>query len=102
LVLVGWSAAVELGQRPILTPAKWRDRVDPQGEASVASDLSCAAKSMLDLLKPRPEEGIIRHLERASVATDAWKLLDDFDGLIDALWGARQFRELAMPARQRA
>ena len=30
---------------------------------------------------------------------DAWKLLEDFNRLIDALWGPRSFMELAMPGR---
>jgi hypothetical protein len=32
---------------------------------------------------------------------NAWRLLDDFDRLIEALWGPRQFRVLEMPVKAR-
>jgi len=32
-------------------------------------------------------------------ASDAWKLMEDFDKVIEALWGPRQFQVLTMPPR---
>jgi len=29
----------------------------------------------------------------------AWKLLDDFDRLIDAMWGPRRFKKMSMPPK---
>jgi hypothetical protein len=100
LVLVGWCGAVAFGRIPSLIPAQWRDWSDRHDGASSATDLSAAAKTMSYLLKSPAEPAIARHLERAGQsADDSWKLLDDFDRMIEALWGPRQFRPFVMPAR---
>jgi len=101
LVLIGWSAAVPFGLIPHLFPLRWRDwnlatSADARG-SSAASDLGCAARTMSYLLAAGVEPAISRHLERAAESHDAWKLLEDFDKLIEALWGPRRFRAFAMP-----
>jgi hypothetical protein len=53
------------------------------------------------------DPAIQRHFQRClGSATgkrpDAWKLLEDFDRLIETLWGPRKFRELPMPPKVRA
>jgi hypothetical protein len=52
------------------------------------------------LLNPDADPAIKRHLERAAESNaPAFKLLEDFDRLIEALWGPRQFRPFTMPQR---
>mgnify|MGYP006170697443 CR=1 FL=1 len=36
---------------------------------------------------------------RITGSPDAWRLLDDFDRLIETLWGKRKFRVLEMPGK---
>lgn len=101
LVLIGWSAAIPFGLTPHLFPLRWRDWIPSSGTAargsSAATDLGCAARTVSYLLGGGVEPAISRHLERAAESHDAWKLLEDFDKLIEALWGPRQFRAFAMP-----
>ena len=102
LVLISWCAAVPCGSPPLLVPQRWRDWVDPTRSLSSQSDLACAGRSMLFLLNSAAEPAITRHLQRASTSSDALKLLNDFDSLIEALWGPREFRAFTMPSRSPA
>jgi hypothetical protein len=76
-------------------------------------DIGLAARSMIELLGGEPlapqfpdniEAGLVRHFSRCiddnAMRPGAWRLLDDFDRLIDAMWGKRQFRALEMPAKK--
>jgi hypothetical protein len=105
LVLVGWCGAVRVGERSglDLPPgyAEWRRA----GEvAAVSDDVNAAAKTMSYLLGAKVEPAVARHLERAadSTSVDAARLLDDFDRMIEALWGPRRFRAFTMPPRAAA
>lgn len=86
---------------------------------TAALDVALAARTMIDLLggdpvkadfPPAVDPALQRHFRRclgppsspSAARPDAWKLLDDFDKLIDALWGPRKFHVLDMPARGRA
>ena len=89
LVLIGWSSA------------------KPTGSATVGLDLQAAARTMLsvmgqDLPTPPPiDPAVKRHFDRALQPMDSLRamgLLDDFDKLIEVLWGPRTFRPFAMPA----
>lgn len=104
LVVIGWSAAAPFGMLPHLTPWRWSNLLKTSaGEkpvpASAQTDLGAAAGSMSYLLADPLEPAIARHLERAVESSDALRLLDDFDKMIEALWGPRQFRTFAMPPR---
>ena len=99
LVLISWCGAVALGCPPLLVPARWRDWVDPLKRVSQGTDLAAAGRSMAYLLNSTADASISRHLQRAGIVSDAWKLLEDFDRLIEVLWGPRQFRTFAMPGR---
>jgi len=102
LVLIGWCGAIDFGRAPVLQPAKWRGWSKWDSGASATTDLSAAAKTAQFLLSSPVEPAIARHLERAADSkTGAWRLLDDFDQMIEALWGPRQFRPFVMPARGR-
>jgi hypothetical protein len=99
LVLISWCGSVPMGGMPLLVPMRWREWIDPAQRMTAATDLTAAGRSMLYLLNASAEPGIVRHLQRAIAASDAWKLLADFDSLIEALWGERQFRPFVMPGR---
>jgi hypothetical protein len=50
------------------------------------------------------EPAVLRHFQRCIDASDekypdAGELLTQFDRVIDALWGPRQFRPLTLPPR---
>ncbi len=81
-------------------------------------DIALGARCMVELLGGDPVEGacpptvapaIQRYLSRCMApsahgvgpASGAEKLLEDFDRLIETLWGPRQFRVLEMPPRPR-
>jgi serine/threonine protein kinase len=128
LLLIDWCSSVysprndpRNGHRPLSTingghRAWYRREMQLTNPPSPALDLSFAARCMIDLLggdpvgetfPPGAEPAIQRHLQRcigsaADNKPDAWKLLEDFDRLIEALWGPRQFKVLEMPPRSRA
>jgi hypothetical protein len=73
-------------------------------------DVALGARCMTELLggdpvggvfPPSIEPGLRRYFERCTrrPAADAWRLLDDFDRLIEAMWGPRRFVELDMPPK---
>jgi serine/threonine protein kinase len=104
LLLIGWSAAAPFGMLPHLAPPRWRERTSAvaTGElrpCSAESDLACAARSMSYILGNNVEPAITRHLQRASESSDAWRLLADFDKMIEVLWGPKRFRAFSMPPR---
>jgi hypothetical protein len=102
LLLIGWCGAVSFGSAPVLMPQRWRDWGKWGVDASATTDLSSAARTMSYLMGSNIEPAIARHLERAAEASSgAGKLLEDFDRMIEALWGPRQFRTFKMPARRK-
>jgi len=59
-------------------------------------------KALQATVPPTVEPGLSRHFERClSGNGDAWKMLEDFDRLIEAMWGPRKFRELPMPPKRK-
>jgi hypothetical protein len=114
LVLIGWCDATLPGRPPVSVPpsvpADYRAWVSTDRFPSFAADLRLAARCMADLLgrgdgdRPDPavDPAIARHLDRAVNAADAnaWQLRAEFDQLIEALWGPRQFRPLTMPPKR--
>jgi hypothetical protein len=72
-------------------------------------DVSMAARCMIDLVGgdavnvtfPRDfPPALTAYFGRCFTGSpDAWRLLDDFDRLIETLWGKRKFRVLEMPAK---
>lgn len=96
LLIIGWSRTVRIGQQPRIPASDGRDW---SMGARPAFDLDGGAACMRRLLKPDSDYAILRHLGRASESGDAWRLLEDFDRLIDAMWGPRSFRPFTMPPR---
>ena len=81
-----------------------------------ALDVSLAARSMVELmggdpldltLPPTVDPAIGRYFARCAgfgptARPDAWRLLEDFDRLIGALWGPRHFVPLVLPPKRQA
>ena len=121
LLLIGWcagtdSAATDTSPRPIITDghAAWYRRESALTRPPrPALDVSFAARCMIELLGGDPlrdeipigvDPALRRYFQRClgtGTRGDAWKLLDDFDKLIDALWGPRQFVELPIAPKTR-
>ena len=85
--------------------------------ADAATDVAMGARCMVELLggdplagecPPRVEPALARHFQRCLGAAEssareartyASRLLNEFDRLIEVLWGPRTFRALAMPPK---
>jgi hypothetical protein len=116
LLLVDWCHAVRAGES-LRTIAGW---YRPWYETGVVRkyqpttplhDISMAARCMIDLVGGDPirltyppdfPPALIAYFGRCFTGTpDAWRLLHDFDRLIEALWGKRTFRVLELPKKGR-
>ena len=122
VVLVGWGCAVPaFGGRPVRVIAgpynDWYKREHAaRHPPSPALDVALAARSMVELmggdplgltLPPTVDPAVARHFARCAgfgptARPDAWRLLEDFDKLIHALWGPRQFVPLVLPPKRTA
>ena len=122
LLLVDFCAAVAGASQKRRPPVMinggydaWYTREQATGVPPASGlDISFGARCMIELLGGDPLSGampstldpaLTRHFERCihidpAAKADAWKLLDDFDQLIETLWGPRKFRVLAMPPKQ--
>jgi hypothetical protein len=122
LVLIGWTCAAHPGTRAPHLPASFAGGYGPwyrragatRRPATPALDVALAARCMVELLggdpvepacPPAVEPALERYFERCialepGAAVDAWRLLAEFDRLIEILWGPRRFRPLHMPARR--
>ncbi|MEU4804069.1 adenylate cyclase [Actinosynnema sp. NPDC023587] len=105
IVLAGWTFAVPAGQPPLAT-AKTIDyppEVTANRPVTTATDVHMAHVLMLDVLG----HDEIRQRRFAGLCTqddpdrrpDAVGLLDEYDELLDELYGARAFRPFALPDR---
>ena len=129
LILVGWSAAVPrgidvwwggapAGLRPKLVPGGYVQWYRRQGALRAPPtppvDVALGARCMVELLGGDPvglefpasaDPALRRYFGRCVDASvlengpDAGKLLEDFDRLIEAMWGRRTFRPLALPPK---
>ena len=119
LVLVDWCCATSRGgRRPPIVTGRYRDWYRRQGALRSAPtpglDVALGARCMIELLggdpvsaklPPSVEPALKRYFGRCIEADtsgsrpDAWKLLDDFDRLIEAMWGPRRFKKMSMPPK---
>lgn len=122
LVLIDWTAAViepeKSGERirTISTefkawyPAEVLNKETP----TTALDIYMGARCMVYLLGGNPISGILPDTVSRSLRaffngcvlprpsqrpSDAWGLLEEFDELLEKLWGKRRYRPFAMPSR---
>lgn len=123
LILAGWHAAVADASRSVrpiqYVPEAYRPWLRAESASRVpptpALDIALAARSMIDLLggdgatasmPATVDPALQRHLQRCLHsqqhvhAPGAWQLLNDFDRLIDTLWGPRRFQRLVLPPRR--
>jgi hypothetical protein len=115
LQLVGWGRSVAMGQRIRTVPARYRawypPEVQRQRPASPATDLFLAARCLVYLAGgdpvtnrmpeavPTPMQRFLQTclLESPSMRPDdAWKLMEEFDELLCALYGPPKFHELTL------
>jgi len=117
LVLIDWCFASWPGEaaKPVAITGGYDAWYKRDGAAmrppTRSVDVAFGARCMIELLGGNPlettvpstiEPGLTRHFERCLGGTaDAWKMLEDFDRLIEAMWGRRRFRELPMPQKRK-
>jgi hypothetical protein len=121
LILVDWCAAQHEPHRIHTPPAiisgshmAWYKRQGgTRTPPTPALDIGLAARSMIDLLGGDPvgahfpagvAPALQRHFQRClgtgpASHLDAHQLLDDFDRLIEVLWGPRKFAILTLPPK---
>lgn len=121
LILIDWCTAVagRGGTQPVQVIAggytAWYKRQEALRKPPTPElDLGLGARCMIELLGGDPitgqlpsavEQGLARYFSRclsrdSTSGITAWNLLDDFDRLIEALWGPRQFIPLSIPAKR--
>ncbi len=106
VVLAGWSFATRPGTAPLATIPSLRDHYPPESStgstATPAWDVFMAHRLMLTMLADTVPERL-RVFARGCMQTqpslrpDAVDLLDEFDDLLDTLYGRRRFRPFIMP-----
>jgi hypothetical protein len=121
LVLIDWCCSVDDAARRPRPPAiltggyfPWFKREGgTRRPATPALDVAFAARCMIELLGGDPlagtfpgsvEPALRRYFQRClgespAARAGAWRLLDEYDRLIELLWGPRTFRPLAMPPK---
>ncbi|WP_326553482.1 serine/threonine protein kinase [Micromonospora sp. NBC_01813] len=107
VVLVDWCYASAGGEPvPAIVPAYtdwYPDEVRQRRGPGPGTDLAMAARCLTWLTGDRAPAGIRRFADGCRLAAlrqrpdDAWRLLVEFDDLIERLWGPRQFRPFTMP-----
>jgi hypothetical protein len=120
VVLIDFCCAVRDAQRnrkPLTIIASGYDRWYPpeirnRTPPSASLDIAMGARCMIELtggnadraeFSPKTVPALAAYFRRclSGVNVDAWTLLNDFDRLIEALWGPRKFREMTLPPKQR-
>ncbi|MEJ2858382.1 MULTISPECIES: adenylate cyclase [unclassified Saccharothrix] len=103
IVLIGWSFAVETGQPPLALDrtTTYPPETTRKQPLTPAADVHMAHQLMLDLLSAG--ETRQRTFARGcmqddpTARPDAADLLDEYDQLLEDLYGARTFRPFALP-----
>lgn len=118
LVLVDWCYSVvdpspdtrPSGRIPAMVTryADWYPpEVAARRSATPATDLAMAARCLLHLTGDRTPKRFRAFARGCLISSpdrrpdDAWRLLAEFDELLERLYGPRRFRPFAMPARHR-
>jgi len=105
VVLVGWSFATRPGRVPTATPASIDYPPETGSGVCPRTDVYLAHRLLLTMLGDRAPapmrafaEGCLQSAPR--LRPDARTLLDEFDDLLDRLYGARRFRPFELPKGQ--
>lgn len=108
LVLVGWCHAVaDTGEHVPAMVDRHADLYPPEvparGPATPGTDLFMAARCMLRLMGDRTPPAMRAFARGCTLPaphrrpSDAWRLLAEFDELLERLYGPRRFRPFRMP-----
>lgn len=117
VILLDWTCAKPFGEKPSAIQPKYKSwypqEVLDKQLSDTATDVYMAALSIIQLMGgdplkrtlpdtvPRPLRAYFKACTLSSVnkrSDDARRLLDNFDEIIERLWGPRQFRPFPMPA----
>jgi hypothetical protein len=117
LLLIDWCCATQNAQPLTVIAGGHRDWYKRERASTnpptPALDVAFGARCMIELLGGNPvsaefpksrDPALVRHFQRCLAGgsrVDAWKLLADFDKLIEALWGPKRFQVLEMPSKAR-
>ncbi|MEV6524460.1 serine/threonine-protein kinase [Longispora sp. NPDC051575] len=107
LVLVDWCYSVTTPDTPVpALVARHRDRYPPEvpdrRPASAGTDVHMATSCMRDLMGTRAHPALLRFAAGCSLPDqrrrpqDAWRLLAEFDELLEDLYGPRTFRPFTL------
>ncbi|HET7487435.1 MAG TPA: hypothetical protein VFJ85_05855 [Acidimicrobiales bacterium] len=109
LVLAGWYFAVDEGGLVPALVGRYRSWYPPEvparRPATPATDLYLAARLLAHLVGtslPRPLRAFVAGCtlpDPARRPADAWRLLAEFDEVVERLWGPRRFRPFHLPNR---
>ncbi|MFY1699996.1 serine/threonine protein kinase [Solwaraspora sp. WMMA2101] len=107
VVLVDWCyASVDGSPVPALVPAYadwYPDEIRRRRTPGPGTDLAMAARCLAWLTGERAPDPVRRFTDGCQLPAlrqrpdDAWRLLAEFDDLIERLWGPRRFRPFTMP-----
>ncbi|AII10644.1 hypothetical protein EP51_41160 (plasmid) [Rhodococcus opacus] len=106
VVLAGWSFATRPGTAPLATIPSLREHYPPESStgapATPAWDVYMAHQLMLTMLADTAPDRLRTFAlgcmqPQPSLRPDAVDLLDEFDDLLDTLYGRRRFRPFTMP-----
>ncbi|MFC9768275.1 hypothetical protein [Rhodococcus jostii] len=106
LVLAGWSFATRPGTVPLATIPSRREHYPPESStgspATPAWDVFMAHRLMLTMLADTAPDRLRAFAcgcmqPQPGLRPDAVDLLDEFDDLLDTLYGRRRFRPFTMP-----
>jgi serine/threonine protein kinase len=100
VVLVDWTLAGKPGERLKARIGKWRDLYPSETTLSERLDIHMASLTMAtvlsDRMTPSPIHAFMKGC-RVSRLPSAWKLKEEFDELLEKLYGPRTYRPFRMP-----
>ncbi|WFE20445.1 serine/threonine protein kinase [Solwaraspora sp. WMMD937] len=109
VVLVDWCyASIDATPVPALVPAYadwYPDEIRRRRSPGPGTDLAMAARCLDWLTGGQAPEPMRRFTDGCQLASlrqrpdDAWRLLAEFDDLLERLWGRRRFRPFTIPDR---
>lgn len=117
VILLDWTCARQFGQKPLAMMPKYKgwypDEVLDKTISDTATDIYMAALSIMQLMGGDPFKRTLPNSVPASLrayfkactlssvrkrSDDATRLLENFDEIIERLWGPRTFRPFVVPA----
>ena len=99
VVLLDWTLSGEPGDKRQFKIPQWEHMYRDEDELSFAGDVHMASMAMQLLAEkaPTPIQAFLKGC-RVSRLPSAWKLKEEFDALLEDLYGQRRYRPLVIPA----